>query len=461
MSSPESTPTPVIDPNKQGPKTDADDRELWSALDAVRNAIDQVERCNPAERQALVDELSELKDLAKKLRKGRVEIVVFGEISTGKSALINALTGSSTAQVNVRGGWTKDVWHLDWDGAGYCLPGFDRSEVVLVDTPGLNEVGGAERGEMARNAAERADLILFVTDSDLNETEHNALAELASCSKPLLLVVNKTDLYTPQQLEDLRQVLLEHRVAGMLQPADVVFTAADPREVQYVIEAADGSTREEWRKPQPKVDDLRARILEVLEADGTSLIALSASMYAADRSDRVAALRVKMRNSKASSVIWTYAVAKATAVALNPIAVADVAGGAAVDAAMVATLAGIYGLKITTANAGELVLTILKAAGWVLLAEVAASYGSSLLKAVSFGAATPLTALPQGAAAGYGSYIVGQAARFYFEHGASWGEGGPKSIVVEVLKNTDKQSVIGRLKDEIRKKLSDNRHAER
>ena len=449
------------DPQSTAVVDNDNDRELWAALDAVRSAIEQVERCDPAEREALVDELRELRDLAKKLRSGRVEIVVFGEISTGKSALINALTGESVAQVNVRGGWTKDVWRLNWDGAGYCLPGFEQSEVVLVDTPGLNEVGGAERGEMARQAAERADLILFVTDSDLNETEHSALAELASCSKPMLLVVNKTDLYTPGQLEDLRQALLEDRVSGVLDPKDVVFTAADPREVQYVIESADGSTREEWRKPKPKVDDLRARILEVLEADGNALIALSASMYAADRSDRVAALRVQMRNRKATNVIWTFAATKATAVALNPVAVTDVAGGAAVDAAMVATLASVYGLKITTANAGELALSILKAAGWVMLGEVVASYSFSALKALSLGAATPLTAVPQGAAAGYGSYIVGQAARYYFEHGASWGDRGPKSIVTEVLKNTDKRSVIDRLKGEIRKKLSSNRHAKR
>src|SRR6185503_12918755 len=106
-----------------------------------------------------------------KLTSGRVEIVIFGEISTGKSALINALVGQAVASVDVRGGWTKEVWHVAWEGCGYRLPGLAQSEVVLVDTPGLNEVGGAVRGEMAREAAQQAELILFVTDSDLNDTE--------------------------------------------------------------------------------------------------------------------------------------------------------------------------------------------------------------------------------------------------------------------------------------------------
>lgn len=437
-----------------------DDAELWSALDAVRAAIQKVEGCNESEKSILLDDLRDLQDMARKLRSGRVEIVVFGEISTGKSALINALTGEQTAQVNVRGGWTKDVWHMDWEGAGYCLPGFEQSQVVLVDTPGLNEVGGADRADMARQAAERADLILFVSDSDLNETEHNALAELASFHKPILLVVNKADLYSPSQLEDLLDVLRTQRTVGVIDPDQIVVAAADPREVQYIVESADGKQRSEWRKPKPQVDELRARILELLEADGSALIALNASMYAADRSDRIAALRVRMRNQKATQVIRTFAIAKATAVALNPIAFADVAGGVAVDAAMVATLANVYGLEISLAKARNLAWSLAKAAGWVMIGEAVTTYGGALLKGISLGAAAPLVAVPQAAAAGYGSYIVGQAARLYFEQGASWGGKGPKSVVMQVLENTDKASVLSDLKAEIKKKLATNRHAD-
>jgi small GTP-binding protein len=439
--------------------TPALDGDYEAAMQSVRRAIEHFRGCSPQERATLQHDLDQLHAMAEKLAAGKVEIVVFGEISTGKSALINALVGEAVAEVNVRGGWTKDVWKVGWNGAAYVVPGLAKSQVVLIDTPGLNEIDGAQRATMAHEAAARADLVLFVTDSDLNEVEYSALVELAASHKPIILVLNKADLYTPQELEELLSVFTGPRLAGIVDPINEVSAKAQPRQVEYFIEQADGRTRQEWRKPEPDVAALRERILEVLATEGKALVALNAAMYAADKSDRMGALRVRMRNEKATATIWSFAVMKALGVASNPLAVADVVGGTAVDAIMVVTLGRVYGIEVTTQNAKELTASILKAAGWVMLSEVAVSYTSSFFKAVTGGWGTLITALPQGAAAGYGSYIVGQAARFYFEHGASWGQQGPKRVVTRILENTDKQSVIQRLKEEIKKKISLNRYA--
>ena len=70
-----------------------------------------------------------------------------------------------------------------------------------------------------------------------------------------------------------------------------------------------------------------------------------------------------------------------------------------------------------------------------------------------------MTALPQGAAAGFGAYIVGQAAIHYFEHGSSWGTEGPKVVVERLLQTIDKDSIMQQLKQELGKKLLLNRHA--
>ena len=107
-----------------------------------------------------------------------------------------------------------------WGGTapGIVVPGLANSQVVLIDTPGLNEVDGAERAVMAHEAAQRADLVLFVTDSDLNEVEYSALVELAASHKPIILVLNKADLYSPEELADLLSLFRGPRLAGIVDP---------------------------------------------------------------------------------------------------------------------------------------------------------------------------------------------------------------------------------------------------
>jgi len=438
------------------------DRTSYEEVQAsIRSAVEKFSGCSEEERAALREDLQHLEDVAAKLETGRVDIVVFGEISTGKSALINALVGQARTEVNVQGGWTRDAWHVAWDGCAYRVPGFADSEIVLIDTPGLNEVDGAERELIAQQAAARADLILFVTDSDLNEREYSALVELAASHKPILLVFNKVDLYTDQQRRQLRELLRGPRLAKLVDPRYVLETAADPREVEYLIESADGTVRSQWRKPAPDVEAVRVAILELLQQEGKELVALNAAMFAADKSDRMAAMRVRLRQQRAQAIVWSYAATKSVAVALNPIPVGDILGGTAVDVTMVMTLARVYGIELTVEGARSLVAAIIKAAGWVMLGEATAHVAMSIFKGLTLGAGTVVTALPQGAAAGYGSYIVGQAARYYFEHGASWGREAPKTVVSRILETTDKQSILERLKDEIRKKIRINPYAQK
>ena len=434
------------------------DPQYKDAVAAVENTLEKLRGCPAAEKEQLQNDIRQLNEMFEKIVSGRLEIVIFGEISTGKSAMINALIGKQVVDVDVQGGWTKQVWGTAWDGAGHRVPGLESSEVILIDTPGINEVGGKDRADLAETTARRADLILFVTDSDLNDTEYTALIELAAVQKPILLVFNKKDLYSKEQLETLLE-MVGKRTSGLIDPANVVTSAADPRKVEYIIETEGGREKSEWRKPEPDVEDLKSLILTVLEKEGLELIALNAAMYAADKSDRIATIRVQMRNRKADQVIWTMAGTKAMVVALNPLPIVDIVGGVAIDALMIVTLSKVYGLNFSMAQARGLSKAIGKAAG-VFALGLMTEWGASLFKGLTATLGTALTMVPQGAAAGFSSYIIGQAAKHYFEHGGSWGDKSAKAVVAEILANTDKDSVLKHLKDEIREKLDWNRHAE-
>ncbi len=427
-----------------------------AALASIKQAVDKYRGCTPEEKERLRQDLSQLQDVEEKLTHGRVEIVLFGEISTGKSALINALVGRPVAEVDVQGGWTKEARGVRWEETDYVLPGLEGSQLVLVDTPGINEVGDSDHETISRAAARRGDLILFVTDSDLNEVEYSAILALTAVSKPILLVLNKIDLYDEQELQALTESIRDRRLRHVVPPENFVTVAADPREVEIVTEDSSGRETSHWEKPPPDVTRLKARILEILAKDGRALIALNAAMYAADKTDRIAKLRIQLRDQKANQTIWSFAAAKALAVALNPAPIADVVGGSAVDITMVIALAHVYGLEMSWANARSLARSILAAAGWVTATEIATHLVVGVFKGLTLGTGTVLTAIPQGAAAGYGSFIVGKATKYYLEHGASWGPDQPKAVIRRILDETDRQSVLDHLKVEIKKKIQKN-----
>ena len=106
------------------------------ALAAVEQTLDRVRRCTDEEKARLRAELAGLRQMHDKLTSGRVEIVIFGEISTGKSALINALVGRTwPASMSAAAGPGRSGTSPGTAPA-IALPGLGESQVVLVDTPG-------------------------------------------------------------------------------------------------------------------------------------------------------------------------------------------------------------------------------------------------------------------------------------------------------------------------------------
>lgn len=440
-------------------RDETDHRNYEDALASIKKTIESYEGCTAEERAALSREIADLRSIEQKLTSGRVDIALFGEISKGKSSLINALIGRPVARVDVRGGTTIDLRNWTWESCSYKVPGLGESHVVLVDTPGLNEVGGADRARLAREASEKADLILFVVDADLNAGEAATLIELVRTRKPVFVVLNKIDRYSPGDRERLLEIIRRERLPRQIRPEDVIPVSADPPEREIVTIKPDGSETSEWSKPAPQVENLRLRILEVLEHEGKALLVLNAALFTADRSDKLAAVRVGLREATVNDLIMKFAVIKGTAVAFNPVPVADVLGGTACDFGMVYQLARIYGYPMTWAKARQLVNSIASSVASMVAIELLTHTAAGIFKGLTFGWGTVVTALPQGGVAAFGTYIVGQATKVYFENNASWGKGGPKTVVEAILKSIDKKSVLKELKQEIRKTMERNPHA--
>ncbi|MDY6937229.1 MAG: GTP-binding protein [Cyanobacteriota bacterium] len=400
-------------------------------------------------RTALQAQRDILKANLKKLDGGVVRIAAFGLVSRGKSTVLNALLGQNLLETGPINGVTKWPRSILW-----AQSEDETLQVELIDTPGLDEVGGFERSQMARDVARQADLILFIVAGDITSTEYRALSELWETHKPLILVFNKVDLYPDRDREAIYRQLQKLGRDVPLRPEEIVRVAAAPMSVQVRQEWPDGRVTQEWETPAPDVSQLRQTLLDILSTEGRSLLALNALVQARDAQETIARSNVELRDRDAEELIWQFARYKAVAVGVNPVAVLDVFGGAISDLVMIRSLAQLYGLPMTSYEATKLWKTILFSGGGLLLGELGTNAVFGLGKGVS-GAAMGLpgfagAAIAQGAIAGYGAYAVGQAAQVYLERGCTWGELGADTIIRDILARVDRDSILDRLRQELR-----------
>ena len=111
-----------------------------------------------------------------KLEHGHLHIAAVGRVSTGKSSLLNALIGEKRFAASPLHGETRESSMAAWNE-------IEAGGAYLIDTPGLDEAGGEDRERIAREVAGRADLIIFVLDSDITDSELTALRMLVAAGR--------------------------------------------------------------------------------------------------------------------------------------------------------------------------------------------------------------------------------------------------------------------------------------
>ncbi len=420
---------------------------------------------NPELPAAVKPELEVLTSTLSKLDHGVIRIAAFGLVSRGKSAVLNALLGQKLLQTGPLNGVTQWPRSVRWTPSNS-----GKVQVELIDTPGLDEIEGQARAQMAKDVARQADLILFVVAGDITRTEYQALCELRQTQKPLLLVFNKVDLYPDTDRQAIYQNLqqlgaggpADRRLQQLLSSDEIVMVTAEPAPMEVRVEWPDGEVTYEWETPPPQVDELKQKILKILNREGRSLLALNALLQVREAEAAIAHKTIELRNTQAEDLIWRFTKYKALAVALNPIAFLDLLGGAVADLALIRSLAHLYGLPMTSYEAAKLLKTILFSSGGLLLGELGSGLLLGLGKSTAaiasgenptnFSAYTG-AAIAQAGIAGYGAYAVGRAAQEYLERGCTWGQLGPSTVIQEILTQVEPNTILYRLRQELGRNL--------
>ena len=119
----------------------------------------------------------------------RLHIALFGRRNSGKSSLINALTGQDAALVSDIPGTTTDPVNkaMELHGIGPC---------VIIDTPGFDDEGtlGEMRIERTLKAIERTDIALLLCEETNLQEEAAWMQQLKAKNIPVILILNKTDI---------------------------------------------------------------------------------------------------------------------------------------------------------------------------------------------------------------------------------------------------------------------------
>lgn len=182
----------------------------------------------------------------------RTHIAFFGRMNSGKSSLVNALTGQQVSIVSQTGGTTTDLVKkpIEIHGIGPC---------VFIDTAGFDDNSGLgeSRIEKAKLALQQADLAVIVFDasyfvSDAGKHSEDFKIErqwyglLQKNNTPVILAVNKTDAgKEPGSIAKLAEKI---RTEFQKEPIPVSALTSDGIESlkQELIRAA-ASEREEMR----------------------------------------------------------------------------------------------------------------------------------------------------------------------------------------------------------------------
>lgn len=125
----------------------------------------------------------------------RLHITVFGKRNTGKSSLVNAITGQKVALVSDTPGTTTDPVHkaMEIPGIGPCL---------FTDTAGFDD-DAAELGDkrigLTAKALEKTDIALMIF-RDCDAVEKEWYEKLKGNGIPVIPVINKTGSTGPGSL---------------------------------------------------------------------------------------------------------------------------------------------------------------------------------------------------------------------------------------------------------------------
>jgi len=243
----------------------------------------------------------------------RLHIGIFGKRNTGKSSLINAITGQDTAIVSAVAGTTTDPVYKTME----ILP---IGPCMLIDTAGIDDQGvlGEERVKRTLVVLRKTDVGLIVVEPDtlIDSFEEDLLKAFKDKRLPFLFVINKSELAgkaaqdylkanklpfiklsskTKQGIEELKARIME-LAPGHWSPIPLVADIIEPKDTIVLVCPID-SAMPQGRLILPQVQVMR----DILDANATAFVTKETELL-----DSISALKERPKLVITDSQVFEY-----------------------------------------------------------------------------------------------------------------------------------------------------------
>ena len=180
-------------------------------------------------------------------RESKPHIGIYGRQNTGKSSLINCITGQDIAIVADQQGVTTDPVKKSFEIIGY-------GPVILIDTAGIDDSGnlGVIRVDRTIRTLDIIDLaILVITDNLWGAPEDDLIQKFNNSDIPFIIIYNKSDV--AEAKTGFKKLVAEKTGVELIE-----FSTVDKRNYEKLISAINEKIPEKSFKTPALVGDLIA-----------------------------------------------------------------------------------------------------------------------------------------------------------------------------------------------------------
>ena len=246
-----------------------------------------------------------------RLKEKKLRIGAYGKSGVGKSSVLNSLLEKDIFKTDIINGTTKEIQSETW-----ILKDQTLNSLELLDSPGF-DFCNIKFPDKVYSYINHSDLILFIVSGDLNRNELNEISSFIKDGKKIILILNKIDLFNKNELKEIIE--------------NIKFKLPKDLNIPIIIN---------------EKNNLKNYIEKLINQYGEILLTLNSIQLADKLFLKIKEQRLKRRQKLAQSTIGKFSTIKASAVALNPFILFDVAGSFALDTALINELSKIYGLKL-------------------------------------------------------------------------------------------------------------------